>query len=94
MICQQILYHFFLPGVVQSPLYGAEELCDMDVRTLHTKELLHKPLGLEAQAWMCMCLRNQFKAKPGTKILPKSCIKSSPEMPGGVPGLSFFFVIG
>lgn len=40
---------------------------------------------------MCMCLRNQLKAKPGTEILPACCIKKPPEMPGGVPGLSFFF---
>lgn len=41
---------------------------------------------------MSVCLRNQFKAKPGTKILPECCIKNPPEMPGGVPGLSLLVI--
>ena len=54
------------------------------------KRALAQAGGLEAQAWMCMCLRNQLKAKPGTKILPECCIKNPPDMPGEVPGLSCF----
>jgi len=54
MIYQQILYHFFLPGAVQSPPYGAEELCNMDIGTLRTKELLHK-LGGWRPRLGCAC---------------------------------------
>lgn len=54
MIYQEVLCHFFLLGVVQSPLRGADEICDMDIGTLHTKELLHKPGGWRPRLG-CVC---------------------------------------